>query len=561
MRRNDILRAAAVVSIAIGLLAGCSKAASTGAQNGLGSNSWTQPGVLRFSENQDISSLDPIVNGNATTNDLSMFIYSYAVRYNDKGQPVPDAVTELPTQANGDVSKDGLTLKYKLRHDITFQDGVKLTCKDLKFTWQVVMNPKTNVAATDGYSAIKDIDCSNPYVAVVHMKRLYAPYLQTLWSVNGNAPILPEHLLAKYNDNLGTFNHAAYNSMPIGSGPFKVVEWSRGDEVRMEAYPGYFLGRPKLNEVVFKIMPDENTMVTEVQTHGIDMAARGTAILWPRYEALAADPKEGLRAVQLDSFVYDHIDFNLATGALPIRGIQVRRAIAYATNKQEIIDKIFHGAAIPAETDQQPTLSWARTTDFVHYPFDPQKAEQLLDADGWKVGPDGIRVKNGQRLEFQINTLTEATNDKAEQVLLQSQWHAVGIQADVKNYPTATMFQNGSAGILEGGHYDVALFAWVGAADPDDSPLYASDNFAPHGQNSLFWKNPKVDAAEADALSTLDLKRRKADYLIIQQQVMLDVPTIVLSFRKVIYDYNTDLKGFAPSPVISPFWNPWEYSI
>lgn len=528
-------------------------------QSATGQHSWTRPGVFRFAENQDLKTLNPLLGANATTGDLSMFIFSYAVRYDDHGQPVADAVSEVPTVANGDVSKDGLTLKYKLRHNIRWQDGQPLTCKDMRFTWQLVMNPHTNVAATDGYRDIKDIDCSDPYVAVVHMKRVYAPYLQQLWGVNGNAAILPEHLLAKYNDDKGSINTAPYNAMPIGSGPFKVIEWQRGTVVRLAANPDYFMGKPKLNEVDFYIMPDENTMETQLQTHAIDMLARGTGINWPRYEALAADPKNGLKAIQVDSFLYDHIDFNLQNPILS--DVNVRKAIAYATNRQEIIEKIQHGSAVAAETDQHPKLSWAYTSDTVHYPYDPEKAKAMLDAAGWKVGPDGVRVKNGQRLQFNLSTQTESTGGRAMQTLLQREWRDIGVQADVKNFSTAQFFQNGSDGILEGGHYDVATFAWVAAADPDDSPLYSSWNFGPRGQNTLFWKNDRVDAAQRDALSTVDEKRRKADYVIIQQEMMKDVPTIIISFRREPYVYNTDLQGYTPSPVISSFWNPWEYSI
>lgn len=538
-------------------MASCTKqgAAPGGAAGG---NAWTRPGVLRFAENQDIKTLNPVLGANAVTGDLSMFIFSYAVRYDDKAQPVPDAVTEVPTVANGDVSKDGLTLKYKLRHNIKWQDGQPLTCEDMKFTWQVVMNPKTNIATTDGYKDIKDIDCSDPYVAVVHMKKLYAPYLQQLWGLNGNAPILPKHLLAQYNER-GSINNAPYNAMPIGSGPFKVVEWQRGSEVRMEAFPGYFMGKPKLNEVVFKIMPDENTMETQLQTHEIDMIARGTGINWPRYQALAGDPKNGLTAVRVDSFEFDHIDFNLNNPILSDRNVRV--ALAYATNRKEIIDKIMHGSAVPAQTDQSPVLSWAYTNDFEHHPFDPGKARQILDAAGWKVGPDGIRVKNGRRLEFDLSTQTESTNGRAVQTLVQREWHDVGVQADVKNYSTAQMFANGQAGILEGGHYDAALFAWVASADPDDSSIYSGHDLAPRGQNNLFWNNARATAAMDDALQTVDQNRRKADYKIVQQEMAKDVPTIVISFRKEAYVYNTDLKGFTASPVIAPFWNPWEYSI
>ncbi|HEY8314248.1 MAG TPA: peptide ABC transporter substrate-binding protein [Candidatus Baltobacteraceae bacterium] len=515
--------------------------------------------MLRFAENQDPKSLNPLLQASAVTGDLSMFIYSYAVRYDDKAKPVPDAVSEVPTVANGDVSKDGLTLKYKLRHNITWQDGRPLTCNDLKFTWQLVMNPKTNIATTDGYKDIKDIDCSDPYVAVVHMKKIYAPYLGQLWGVNGNAPILPEHILGPYQQQHGSINDAPYNSLPIGSGPFKVVQWQRGSEVRMEAFPQYFMGAPKLKEVIFKIMPDENTMETQLQTHEIDMLARGTPINWPKYAALANDPKNGLTAIQLNGFEYDHIDFNLRRPIL--RDKNVRVALAYATNRQEIIDKIMHGAATPDETDQHPTLSWAHTDNIEHHPFDPAKAKAILEADGWKVGPDGIRVKNGQRLEFSLSTQTEATMGKAIQTVLQREWHDVGVQADVKNYETASFFANGSSGILEGGHYDAAIYAWVAASDPDDSPLYSADNFGPRGQNTLFWNNPKATAAMNDALKTVDQKRRRADYVIVQQELAKDVPTIIISFRKEPYVYNTDLHGYTPSPVISSFWDPWEYSI
>ena len=520
-------------------------------------HSWTHPGVLRIGTNYDVKSLNPVLDGNALTLDVSMFVYSYAVRYDASGHPVADALREVPTIQNGDVSQDGRTLIYKLRPNILWQDGKRLTCEDLKFTWHYVMDPKTNIAVTDGYRDIGSIDCRTPDVAVVHMKRLYAPFLQQLWGVNSNAPILPEHILASYVA-AGTQNTAPFNAMPIGSGPFKVIQWERGTVVRMAANPNYFLGKPKLNEVDFYYEPDENTLETQVQTHAIDVLARGTAINWPRYQALAAQPDSGLKAIVVESFVFDHIDFNLHNPILS--DLQVRRAIAFATNRPEIIAKIMHGADTPSDSPEPP-YSWGYTTNTVHYAFDPAKARALLDADGWHVGRDGVRVKNGTKLEFNLSTQTESTIGKALQAVLQREWHDVGVQADVKNYPTAEMFANGSDAILEGGHYDSATFAWSGAADPDLDPLYSADNLAPRGQNSLFWVNAAATKAMRDALGTVDQPVRKADYVIFQQQLANDVPTIIIGFRKVPYVYNTDLKGYDPSPVISTFWNPWELSI
>jgi peptide/nickel transport system substrate-binding protein len=545
------------LAVVVAALVGCTKTSTTGASGA--AHSWTQPGVFRFSEASDPKNLNPVLNAATPTLDLSMFIYSWTIRYDSKGRPVPDALREIPTVANGDVSPDGLTLKYKLRPNIKWQDGVPLTCNDLKFTWQVVMNTHNNVVTTDGYKSIGSIDCSNPSVAVIHMKKLYAPYLQQLWSVNGNAPILPVHILAKYNDDKGSFNTAPYNSLPIGSGPFKVVAWNRGQDVRMVANPYFYLGKPKLSEVVYKILPDENTMQTQLQTHEIDMLAIGSAMKWPQYAGLAADPANGLVAVRVDSFTFSHLDFNLRRPIVSDRNVRV--ALAYATDRDEIINKILHGSAIPAETDQSPRLSWAYTSDISHHPYDSAKARAILDADGWKVGPDGVRVKNGQRLEFTLSTQTESNYGKALQTVLQRQWREVGAQADVKNYPTSQFFDNSANGILQGGHYDVAGFSWAAAADPDDSAIYSADNFAPHGQNAMFWDNRNATAAMNDALSTIDQARRKRDYVIVQQQLTYDVPTIIIDFARVPYVYNDDLKGFDPSPVISAFWDPWNLSI
>jgi peptide/nickel transport system substrate-binding protein len=539
-------------------LGGCTKVSGSGG-SALARHPWTQPGVFRWSEGSDPKGLNPVLDSASPTLDLSMFVFSWSIRYDAKGRPVPDALREIPTIANGDVSKDGLRLTYKLRPNIKWQDGVPLTCDDLKFTWQVVMNPHNNVVTTDGYKSIGSIDCSNPLVAVIHMKKLYAPYLQQLWSVNGNAPILPAHILAKYNDDKGSFNTAPYNSLPIGSGPFKVVAWNRGQDVRMVANPDFYLGKPKLNEVIYRILPDENTEETQLQTHEIDMLAVGSGMKWPQYASLAADPANGLVAIRVDSFLFTHVDFNLRHPIVSDRNVRI--ALAYATNRADVISKLLHGSARAAETDQSPVLSWAFTNDVTHYPYDPQKARAILDADGWKVGPDGVRVKNGQRLEFTLSTQTESNYGKALQTYLQREWRDVGVQADIKNYPTSQFFDNSSNGILQGGHYDVAGFSWYAAADPDDSAIYSSENMAPHGQNAMFWDNPVATAAMNDALSTVDQARRKRDYIVVQQQLTKDVPTIIVSFSRVPFVYNSDLKGFDPSPVISAFWDPWNYSI
>ena len=554
--RPRIIAALSVLVVAT-LPAHCSRLVSEREHAGA-SHPWTLPGVLRIASVSEPANLNPALTADIATLNISMFIYSWAIRFDGNAKPVPDALREVPTVGNGDVSKDGLTLKYKLRPNITWQDGLPLTCNDLKFTWRVVMNPHNNVVVTDGYRDIGSINCSDSHVVVIHMKRVYAPYLQQLWSVNGNAPILPEHLLARYNDAKGSFNTNPYNSLPIGSGPFKVVAWERGQEVRLVANPNFYLGRPKLDEVVFKVLPDEDTAAQELQTHEIDLLA-GSARTWPLDAAVAAEPRNGVVAKTGDSFAFARLDFNLTRPIVGDRNVRI--ALAYATDRAAIVKKLLHGLGVLAETDQHPRLSWAHTNDVTHYRYDPQHARAILDADGWKLSSDGVRVKRGRRFEFSLSNPSGSSRPTAGEIFLQREWREVGAKVAIENYPSGRFAESSAAGIVEGGHYDVADYTWYNAADPDDSSYFSADNLAPHGQNTTRWTNLRATTAINDALRTVDRARRRRDYTIVQNQLTRDLPTIILYFLRVPYVYNSDLKGFDPSSVVSAYWDPWNYSI
>lgn len=520
-----------------------------------GANPWTQHGRLVLASASDPKNLDPVLAAASPTLDLSFFLYSWTVRYDGHAQPHPDALAELPTLANGDVSPDGLTLRYKLRPNMKWHDGQPVTSKDLWFTWRVVMNPKNNVVTTDGYKDIASIDYTDPHVAVIHMKRVYAPYLQQLFAPNGNAPILPEHVLAKYNDDKGSFNTAPYQAAPFpASGPFQFVAWNRGSDVRFKAFDGFYLGKPKLREVVYRILPDQNTMLTQMRAHEVDLAFNAPAAQFSQYKSIP-----GVIADASPVYTYDHLDFNLRRPLFA--DVRLRRALAYALDRRTMLEKLDHGLGDLAPADESPQIGHAYDPNVATYPYNPAQARLLLDAMGWRVGRDGIRVRVGERLSFTLSTQTESTRGHAIQALVQRYFHDVGVEAIVKNYPTSLFFDNTANGILQGGKYDVATFAWAAAADPDDSAIYSGDNFAPHGQNALFWNDRIATAAMNDALQTVDERRRKRDYFVVQERLADQLPTIVLYFRREPVAYNSDLRNFSPSPVIARFWNTWEYSI
>ena len=291
-------------------------------------------------------------------------------------------------------------------------------------------------------------------------------------------------------------------------------------------------GKPKIAEIVYKIIPDQNTLATQLQTHELDLGWNLSAASYARVKAIP-----GSTTITPVIYTYDHIDFNLRK---PIfQDVRVRRALTYAIDRASLLEKLRHGLGELSDTFLDPTLfPDAQNRDIMHYPYDPARAGALLDEAGWKMGADGIRVKNGTRLSFQISTQTESANGKLLEEQVQRYWHTIGADAQVKNYPTALFFDNTAHGPLQGGRYDVATFAWVGAADIDNSAIYSGHNFAPHGQNALFWNNPVATKAMDDANQTVDRQRRLAEYRIVQREFAKDDPSIILYFRKDLEVYD-----------------------
>ncbi|MBV9439506.1 MAG: peptide ABC transporter substrate-binding protein [Candidatus Eremiobacteraeota bacterium] len=540
---------------ALAVLAACTRAGNGAtATDGTGGPAAHRTRLV-IATSADPKNLNPAFNSATPTLSLSSYLFSYTVRYDNRGRPVPDAVERLPTVQNGDVARDGLTIRYHLRRNMRWHDGQPVTCRDLRMTWQVMVNPKNIIDTTEGWRDIRDVDCRDPYVAVVRMKRVYAPFLQQLWSVNGNGPILPEHLLATLNDDKGTLNTAAYNSAPVGSGPYKFVAWERGSEVRLAANPDFYLGKPAIDEVVYRIIPDTNTLVTQVRTHEIDVAWNLPASSWGQLQGVPGD-----RIIAPIDYTFDHIDFNLRQPILA--DVRVRRALTYALDRPALLDKVQHGLGELADTFFDRTLYGpAVDPNVMKYPYDAPQARRLLDEAGWHAGADGIRTKGGTRLAFQVSSTTESAVAHTIESQAQAYWRAVGADVEVKNYPTSMFFDQTLNGILASGKFDAAVYAWSGAPDVDNSAIYSGHNLPPHGQNYPYWQNQTATRAMDDANGTIDQARRVADYRVVQREFAKDDPSVILWFRKGVIAYKDALQGFTPTPVILVFWDPWHYHL
>ena len=242
----------------------------------------------------------------------------------------------------------------------------------------------------------------------------------------------------------------------------------------------------------------------------------------------------------------------------------MRRAIAYAIDKQALVDKNTGGSATIAWADQPP-YSWAYEPNVTTYPHDIAKAKTLLAQAGWTPGPDGMVRKNGQPLSLQIAYNVENATRRAVTVQIQAMLKDAGIDTQLKTYPANLLFATyGQGGIMTTGKYDLAVTGWIAGFDPDDHSLFESDQIPgpghPDGVNYTRYRSPEMDAAQATALGSYDDAVRKRAYSTIQKLLARDVPEEFIWFPRQAQPVSPDFKNFAPNPV-NEAWNAYQWEI
>jgi peptide/nickel transport system substrate-binding protein len=503
-----------------------------------GRHPYTIPHVLRFAGAEDIVGLNPHFSQQTVVSYLDRLTMAYLVRFDAANRPIPELATEVPTRKNGGISADGKTITYHLRHDAKWSDGAPFTSADVAFSVDVVKNPKNNEIGIDDFRRITRVDTPSSYTAVFHLTRPDAQFYTTFGTGGAGPCILPKHILGGL-DNIVT---APYNSLPVGIGPFKFSSWSRGQSVEMVADPLYFRGRPKLDKVIYKIIPDRNTVLTQMTTHELDLWMPVPAAY---YDRLRTMPGTDVR--KIPGYGYNHVDFNLKNPAL--RDPVVRQALRYATNRAAILEKIRHGVGTLEESVIAPSHPFFNPAIEL-VPYDPAKANALLDADGWKRGADGIRSKNGVRLSFTYATGVGLPDTDQMIELLRVWWKEIGVDFDVQRYLSSIFFAPMSqGGILYAGHFDLTGFAWGGTPTGDQQSIFACDHQPPNGQNIVHYCNPVVDRLVKTFETNNDEAVQKKSLQEIQAILARDVPSIVLDSRQDVFAYNSDLKNFRPNQV------------
>jgi peptide/nickel transport system substrate-binding protein len=478
--------------------------------------------------------------------DIQSCVIEGLVTADENGNVVPVLAAEIPTRENGEVQlrpDGGMDVTWKLRPGVTWHDGHPHTSADVKFTADAINKGDWKPESTDGFDRIASIDTPDPLTAIVHYKEVYAPYQMQFFRGT-----LPKHLLSGRDIDKA----ADYNRNPLGTGPYRVAEWKTGEYILLERVPHYWRGPqyPRINRILFRFVSNTTTRINELRAGELHVVA---LVPWDKVRELKDVHSIRLNKVLGDG--YEHVTLNEKRFP-PFADLRVRQALSYAVDRQEIIRTVLDSEVSVVNGPVQP-LSWAYEPNVRTYAFDTAKAARLLDDDGWKRGPDGVRAKDGQRLSFTL--ITQAGYAIRENVAqaIQKQLKDVGVDARIRLIDGTAI-----SAVWFSGQFDAMLHWWQMGADPEITLMFASDRTPPAGRNINYVRDAMLTRLLYASDRTVDQSQRR-DLMRAAQRRIADLAVEIPLYNTTKVDaVPARLRNFKGNPTnAGPFWNVYEWEV
>ncbi len=472
----------------------------------------------------DATSMIPMITSDSASSQVQGFIYNGLLKYDKNLQLTGDLARSW------EVSPDGLTITFHLRKGVRWQDGHPYTSADALFSYQFMVDPKTPTPYAGDYLKVKKAEAPDPYTFRVTYKEVFAPGLAS-WGLSQ----LPAHLLEGKD-----VRQSPLNRRPVGTGPYILKEWETGNRIVLAANPRYFEGRPHLDRVTFRIIPDMATTFLELRSGGVDWTSL-TALQFRRQTNTEFFRKNFNKFRYLSSS-YTYLGWNLKDPRF--RDVRVRRAMTYAINKKEIIKGVLLGLGQVATGPYKPGTYWYNPK-VRRYPYNPQKARELLAQAGWiDRDGDGLLDKDGQPFVFTIITNQGNAYRANAGVIIQQRLAKIGIKVKLRIIEWAAFLKE----FIQKGRYEACLLAWTIPPDPDLYDVWNSSAARPGGLNHTYYKNPDLDRLLAAGRRTFDQAERKAIYDRIQQILADEQPYTFLYLADALPIVNARIKGIKPAP-------------
>jgi peptide/nickel transport system substrate-binding protein len=443
-------------------------------------------------------------------------VFSTLLKYSEEDgiTPVADLATEW------DVSEDGRTWTFQLREGVTWHDGEPFTAEDVKFTLDNIMNPEVNAQFRTALAGVTEVAAVDDRTVTITSEEPIGS-LPTLLAYN--IAIAPKHLLD--GENLNELTDFVQN--PVGTGPYRVSEVVPGDRVVLEANPDYFDGAPSIQNLIYRVIPDINQVVAQLQTGELDMAT---------VEAANRSTLEGSGNVSFTSTL-ETSTFCIYTNnhRFPFDDAAVRKAATMAIDRQLIVDELLLGEAEIATGPYSPAFGDFYNDSLEPYPYDPAQAEALMTEAGF-AKEDGFWTKEGERASFEL--IVDQGNPVREQLALvvQQFLQDFGFEVTVSVVEWSVYIERGSG---NPGDYDTRTGWRFTSPDPDKTTEYGTNGTVNH----YGYSNPEVDELFAQGRIEIDPQARVEIYHQIQQLIYDDAAIIWMYYPRSLFAYNSRIQN------------------
>ena len=458
-----------------------------------------------------IEELDPL-SGPFAYSPLVELVFNGLVRVDDRLEVVPDLAESW------EVSEDGLTWTFHLKKGVTFHDGVECTAEDVKFTYDLVMDPAVDSHLLPALRQFNRVEVVDRYEIAIHLRQPHAPILASL-----NAPIVPEHLLR------GTdYPSVDFNLHPVGTGPFRLRSWEPDTQIVFEANENYFGGKPKLSQVAVSVYSDQRALWVSLMKGNVDLASS----LSPEFFEIVAHDRRLATYASTYSSCYT-LQYNLRRPLFSDR--RVRQAIACAVDRNALIKDALLGQGVVATGPFLPG-TWPCDPTISAIPYDSGKALELLREAGWNdPDGDGFLGKNGQSLEFTV--LIDQGDDMKQKAagLIRLQLEEIGVRIRVKALPYALMIKR-----IRAGSFDVSFAQINPGLDPDVASIVWGSKAA---YNFGSYENTEADALFDRGRVTYSYDKRQEIYHKIHATLVQDHPAVFLFYPRRYGARTIRLKG------------------
>lgn len=462
-------------------------------------------------------------------------LFSPLWNIDEKGIFQPDLVTEIPSLENGGISQDGLDWRIRLKPEVKWHDGVAFTAEDVKFTFELIQDPDFPATLFGGSRLVDNVNIVSPNELTFSLTKPYGPFKSILaWMF-----VVPRHLIEQEANRSKPIK---FLENPIGTGPFKWAERAAGDHITLAANSNYHGDGPYAAKLVFKYVPDLTVLYTQFQTGEVDYVGM-QGISPDKYEEARKLPKRVVSASPQP--MIESVLFNV--GKEVLKDQAVREALYLAMDKQGLIEQIYYG--LPRETESfLPYGSWAYNSDLPRHEYNVERANQILDEAQWIRGADGVREKDGVRLEFTNSTTAGNHAREQAQQLLQQNWRDIGVKMTISNFPAAVIW----ADYWNLSQFDSVMVGinFMVAGDPDATSWFTSTAIPVRGgkgNNTSQYANPDVDRLFSEGASTFDHDERIAAYLQVQEIIRRELPCLPLFQYNMVQGVKEGLNGFTPN--------------